>query len=70
MGDRWLLSTGRLAGVAGVLLSVLAGIARMSGRFLLGRVEVGTVLTAGIAAMVFACLCFLVVLTNQARLGR
>ena len=60
-----LLSIGRLAGVVGVLVAALAGTVRLTGSYELGGFEVGTLLIAGIAAMVFACLCFLVVLTNR-----
>jgi len=60
-----LLSIGRLAGVVGVLVAALAGTVRLTGRYELVGFEVGTLLIAGVAAMVFACLCFLVVLTSR-----
>jgi len=63
--DKPLLTLGRIAGVVGVLTVALAGTARVWGRYEFGGFEVGTLLVAGIAAMVFACLCFLVVLTNR-----
>ena len=62
--DKWLLSIGRLAGVVGVLMVTLAAISRVRGHYDLGGFGVGTLLVAGVAAMVFACLCFLAVLTN------
>ena len=63
--DKLLLSMARVAGIAGALLVALAGTVRVTGRFVLGGVEVGTLLIAGMAAMVFACVCFLAVLTNR-----
>ena len=60
-----LLKLGRLAGVVGVLLCI-AGIAvRLGGAYWIGGFQVGTLLQAGIAAMVFGCLCFLAVLTHR-----
>jgi len=63
--DNSLLSVGRLAGIVGVLIAAIAGATRLTGRFSLAGFEVGTLLLVGVAAMVFACLCFLVVLTNR-----
>lgn len=62
--DKLLLSLGRLAGVVGVLIVALAGTMRVTGSYALGGFDLGTLLIAGIAAMVFACLCFLTALTN------
>ncbi len=63
--DKWLLSIGRVAGIAGVLVVTVAGASRLTGTFELGGFEVSTLLVAGMAAMVFACLCFLAVLTDR-----
>ena len=68
--DKWLLSIGRLAGVVGVLMATLAAISRVMGHYDLGGFGVGMLLVAGVAVMVFACLCFLAVLTNSARSSR
>lgn len=59
---RWL---GRLAAVAGVLLSAVSGILRLQGHFWLGGFQAGTLLLGGIALMVFACLCYLVLIERQ-----
>jgi hypothetical protein len=68
--NKWLLSIGRLAGIVGVLMAALALISRVTGRYDLGGFGVGMLLLAGVAAMVFACLCFLAVLTSSAPSNR
>lgn len=56
---------GWVAGIGGVLLCI-AGIAvRLGGAYHLGSFQVGTLLQAGIAAMVFGCFCLLAVLTRR-----
>ncbi|MES2236901.1 MAG: hypothetical protein V4500_03990 [Pseudomonadota bacterium] len=59
---RWL---GRLAAVAGVLLSAISGILRWQGHFWLGGFQTGTLLLGGIALMVFACLCYLILIERH-----
>lgn len=59
---RW---TGRLAGLAGVLICAGAILARLSGSYLLGGFQVGTLLQAGVAAMVVACLAYLALLAER-----
>jgi hypothetical protein len=61
-----LLWVGRLAGIAGALLCVLAGVVRISGHFWLGNFQLGTLLLAGIAIMVAGCVCLLLVLADRA----
>jgi hypothetical protein len=56
---------GRLAGVGGIVVCVVAAIFRLSGRFLLGPVQLGTLFQIGIAAMIFGCFCLLSVLTER-----
>ena len=68
--DNLLLWMARAAGVSGVLLCVVAVVARFSGQYLLGSLQVGTLFQAGIAAMIAGCLCFLVVLTERSKPGR
>ena len=68
--DNLLLWMARAAGVSGVLLCVVAVVARLNGQYLLGGFQVGTLFQAGIAAMIAGCLCFLVVLTGRSKLGR
>jgi len=58
---------GRVSGLGGILLCILAVTVRMSGRFLLGAFQIGTVLEAGIAAMILGCFCFLAVLMERVR---
>ena len=64
-----LLWIGRFAAIGGVLLCAVAAIARVSGLFWLGGFQAGTLLQAGIAAMVAACLCFLYVLVERSQTG-
>jgi len=68
--NKWLLSIGRLAGIVGALMATVAGISRVRGHYDLGGFGVGMMLLAGVAAMVFGCLCFLAVLTNSAPSNR
>jgi hypothetical protein len=63
--EKLCLWAGRVAGLFGVLLCLLAVVARWSGRFWLGDVQVGTLLQAGIAAMVAGCLGLLGVLVAR-----
>ena len=65
--EKVLLGIGRVAGVAGAALSVLAGAARASGEFYLGGVQLATLLQAGMAAMILGCLCLLAVLTSASK---
>ncbi len=59
---RWL---GRLAAVAGVLLSAVSGLLRLLGHYWIGGFQVGTLLLGGITLMVFACLCYLVLIERH-----
>src|SRR5438477_9360778 len=58
---------GRVSGLLGVLLFIVAGIVRLTGRFFLGGFQVGTLLQVAIAGMILACYCFLLVLTERMR---
>ena len=53
---RW---AARIAGVIGVVLSVIAGLSRLSGRYEVGSFQALTVLQAGTTAMVLSCLLYL-----------
>jgi hypothetical protein len=57
---------GRLGGVLGVLLIVAAVLARFRGTYNLAGFQVGTLLLAGIAAMVVGCLGYLAFLAERA----
>jgi hypothetical protein len=65
-----LLLIGRIAAIGGALLCAVAAIARISGYYWLGGFQAGTLLQAGIAAMVAGCLCFLYVLVDRSENGR
>jgi len=60
-----LLWIGRLAGWVGVLMCLIAVGARLAGAFWIGGFQAGTVLQAGMAAMLLGCLAHLVVLTAR-----
>ena len=60
-----LLWIGRVAGVVGALLCVAAILIRIGGQYWIAGYQVGTLLLAGSAAMVGACLCFLWVLVGR-----
>lgn len=64
-----LLWIGRLAGLAGVLMCLVAGSARLSGAFRIRGFQTGTVLQVGMAAMIFGCLAHLIVLTARLTSG-
>lgn len=54
-----LLFLGRLAGIIGVLVCLVAGVARVAGHYFVAGYSVGTLFLGGIAAMVAGCLCLL-----------
>jgi hypothetical protein len=54
-----LLWIGRIGGTVGVLLCVIAVLARTRGMYGLAGFQVGTVLLAGMAAMLAGCLGYL-----------
>jgi hypothetical protein len=60
-----LLWIGRIAGVVGALLCVAAIAIRIAGQYWIAGFQVGTLLLAGTAAMIGACVCFLWVLTAR-----
>ena len=53
---RW---AARIAGLIGVVLSVVAGLSRLSGRYEVGSFQALTVLQAGTTVMVLSCLLYL-----------
>lgn len=59
---RWL---GRLAAVAGVLLSAVSGILRLQGHYWIAGFQAGTLLLGGMTLMMFACLCYLVLIERH-----
>jgi hypothetical protein len=60
-----LIWAARSAGVLGVVTMVLAVAGRLSGAYWLGGFQMGTLLQAGMAAMLAACLAYLVALAEQ-----
>ena len=60
-----LIWLGRLAGVAGVVLCVIAGATRLLGAYWLGQFQTTTLLQVGIAGMVLGCLCLLLALLER-----
>lgn len=60
-----LIWAARLAGTAGVALIGVAVLARIAGAYWLGGVQIGTVLQAGMAATLVACLGYLAALAEQ-----
>lgn len=60
-----LRSLGWLAGVVGLLVSALGIGARLSGAYWIASFQVGTLLQAGQAALVFGCFCLLVYQTRD-----
>jgi len=65
-----LLLLGRLAGIGGLALCVVAAVARLQGNFYLGAMQVGTLLQAGVAAIVIACFFLLLGLVSQGKADR
>ena len=62
-----LLRGGQLAGVVGVLLMVIAGAARVSGRYVLSGFGTGTLMLAGIGAVSVGCFLLLWLLAARLR---
>ena len=60
-----LLKLGWVAGMVGTLLCIVGVGARLAGAFWVGGFQSGTLLQAGIAAMVFGCFCLLAVHTRR-----
>ncbi|HEX7273280.1 MAG TPA: hypothetical protein VF420_14135 [Casimicrobiaceae bacterium] len=63
---RSLIWVGRLGGIAGVALCAIAVLARARGLYSLAGFQVGTLLLAGIGAMVLGCLAYAAVIAERA----
>jgi len=59
---RWV---GRLGGAAGVVLCAVAVVARLRGVYTFASFQVGTLLLAGIAAMLVGCLGYLAAIAER-----
>lgn len=57
----------RVAGIIGVAVIALAAVGRLSGAYWIGGFQVGTVLQAGMAATLVACLGYVAALAERAR---
>jgi len=68
--ERLLLWLGRIGGVVGVLLCAIAMLARLRGIYTLQGFQVGTLLLAGIGAMVLGCLGYLAAIAEGRPTGR
>jgi multisubunit Na+/H+ antiporter MnhB subunit len=64
--ENLLLNFGRVAGFAGAAVFAVAIVARLLGIYWLGGSQVGTLLQAAIAAMVFGCFSLLTALVGRA----
>jgi hypothetical protein len=62
-----LLWLGRVAGLSGLLICALAFGVRLMGAWYLGSVPVATLLQAGMAAMIFACLAYCACIAERTR---
>lgn len=62
-----LMWAARIAAVAGVALMATAVMARVSGVYSLGSFQSGTILLAGMAAVLLACLGYLITLAERAK---
>lgn len=65
-----LLWAGRAAGVAGLLVCLVAFGVRLSGQYFLGGFQLGTLLQAGTSAMIAGCFCLLAGMTTGSRANR
>jgi hypothetical protein len=63
--ERLLIWVGRLGGIAGVVLCAIAVLVRLRGVYSLAGFQVGTLLLAGIGAMVLGCLAYLAAIAER-----
>jgi hypothetical protein len=70
MMGQLLIWTGRLAGLIGVGASGCAVVVRASGAYHLGSMQLGTLLNAGIAAMVLGALAYAAAIAEFGSPGR
>jgi hypothetical protein len=62
--DKLAFLIARASAVVGVVLTLVAVLARLGGRHFVGSFESATLLEGGVAAMVLACLAYLAILTE------
>ena len=63
--DNLLVMFGRLAGFAGVVLCLVAGIARILGQFYLAGFSVASLLQAGMGGLLIGCFALLLALHSR-----
>jgi hypothetical protein len=63
--DNLLVMLGRLAGIAGVVLCLVAGIARILGQFYLAGFSVSSLLQAGMGGLLIGCFALLLALHGR-----
>lgn len=63
--DNLLVMLGRLAGLAGVVLCLVAGIARILGQFYLAGFSVASLLQAGMGGLLIGCFALLLALHGR-----
>lgn len=64
--EKLLLLLGRVAGIGGLVLCLVAAMLRLRGDFYLGTLQLVTLLQAGIAGIVIGCFLLLLVLIERA----
>jgi hypothetical protein len=68
--DTLLLTLGRLAGLAGAVIFIVAVGARLMGVYWLAGFQAGTMLLAAVAVMVLGCFLLLLALVGRAGVGK
>ena len=68
--DGILIVIGRVSGLVGFILCAAAAFARVKGFYWLGGYQVGTLLLAGVAALIFGAFCLLWVVANRLHVDR
>lgn len=58
--NKMLITLGKMAGLAGVLVCVAAGAWRLTGNFEIVGIWIGTLLQVGMAGLLTGCFCLLV----------
>ncbi|HPP45945.1 MAG TPA: hypothetical protein PLF25_00400 [Accumulibacter sp.] len=58
---------GRLVGLAGVMLCLVAGFSRLLGSYYLGGFQLASLMQAGVAIVVFACFLLLLAISYRNR---
>jgi len=65
--EKLLLWIGRLGGIVGVIICAVAILARMRSVYNVANFQVGTLLLAGVAAMLVGCLGYLAAIAERPR---